>query len=362
MSHLSHQIQFFLGTNSPEGFVSLYHQWANQEQTLAFYVLKGGPGCGKSTLMRQTAKQLEAAGVLVEYILCSGDPDSLDGIAVPQKRAALMDGTAPHRIDPAYPGVTGHYVDLSTGYDRAGLFAQRDSILAAAQAYRACYPKAYDCFAEGERIRQHSHSIFHTQNARRRAEQKAMEILDQEIPHHGTQSGKRSQRFLGALTYQGKILLEETAAALCSRIFAIKDSCGLSSILLQHLEQGFLSRGCDVLSCPSPEQPGKLEHILIPSLSLALITNPSHGSASVCTTVETKDFAESSVWQENESLLNAAHHMAEREYQKGIRFLKDAKEKHDALEAMYYPFMDFSQNQARAEQIASEILALPDLN
>ena len=359
MKRKAPQIQFFLGTNSPKGFVSLYHQWANQDHALAFYVLKGGPGCGKSTLMRRVAQNVEAAGFPVEYILCAGDPDSLDGIAIPKKRAALVDGTAPHSMDPAYPGVTGHYVDLSHGYDRPGLFAQRESIIAAAQAYRACYPKAYDCFAEAERIRQHSQQIVRTHQTLEAAKACADALLDREVKKPQDRQGRRHLRFLSALTCQGRIILTETAAALCPRIYAIQDHCGLSHILLQHLETGFLDRGHDVLSCPSPEHPDQLDHLLVPSLSLAFLTNPDPCSVPF-RILQTEDWIEASVWSENRSFLDASRQSAEAQNQKGLRFLTEAKEKHDHLEALYQPYMDFSQNQDRAEQIAAEILALPD--
>lgn len=89
------QIQFFLGANAAGGFVSLYDRWVDQRKLQAFYCLKGGAGCGKSTLMTQVAQAALAAGYGVEYILCSGDPDSLDGIYIPGKGAAVVDGTSP---------------------------------------------------------------------------------------------------------------------------------------------------------------------------------------------------------------------------------------------------------------------------
>ena len=93
-------IQYFLGANSPTGFYSLYDQLLPPEQVSAIYILKGGPGCGKSTLMRRVAALAQEAGEPVECILCSGDPDSLDAILLPGKKAALVDGTAPHGTAP----------------------------------------------------------------------------------------------------------------------------------------------------------------------------------------------------------------------------------------------------------------------
>ena len=46
------KVCFYLGANSPTGFYSLYDQLLEPEQAETIYILKGGPGCGKSSLMR----------------------------------------------------------------------------------------------------------------------------------------------------------------------------------------------------------------------------------------------------------------------------------------------------------------------
>ena len=101
------QVRYFLGANSPAGFYSLYDQLIDPAEADAVFILKGGPGCGKSTLMKRVAAAAEERGLQVEYIRCSGDPDSLDGVVIPQlnsldaillpeKKTAIVDGTAPH--------------------------------------------------------------------------------------------------------------------------------------------------------------------------------------------------------------------------------------------------------------------------
>ena len=102
-------IQYFLGANSPRGFYSLYDQLIPIEDACSVYILKGGPGCGKSTLMNRVARVAEEANLPVEYILCSGDPDSLDAIVLPTLKIALVDGTAPHAAAPL-----GHLVAASS--------------------------------------------------------------------------------------------------------------------------------------------------------------------------------------------------------------------------------------------------------
>ena len=89
-----------MGANSPNGFYSLYDQLLDPGEAEELLILKGGAGCGKSTLMRDVAARAEAQGIPVEYIGCSGDPDSLDAILLPDRRAAIVDGTAPHDTAP----------------------------------------------------------------------------------------------------------------------------------------------------------------------------------------------------------------------------------------------------------------------
>ncbi len=91
---------FFLGANSGEGFQNLFSQITDLEDTYDLMVLKGGPGVGKNTFMREIGRAMEAAGTPVEYLWCSGDPDSLDGVVLPDLRCAVVDGTSPHGTAP----------------------------------------------------------------------------------------------------------------------------------------------------------------------------------------------------------------------------------------------------------------------
>ncbi len=93
-----HKVCYFLGANSPNGFYSLYDQLIDPGLAEDIFILKGGPGCGKSSLMRTVGKAMEDKGLYVEYIQCSGDPDSLDGIVIPALKTAIVDGTAPHVV------------------------------------------------------------------------------------------------------------------------------------------------------------------------------------------------------------------------------------------------------------------------
>ena len=358
MTNTSHRIQFFLGANSAEGFASLCDQWIDQEDAQAFYLLKGGAGCGKSTLMGRVAQKMEESGYSVEYIHCSGDPDSLDGIYIPGKGVAIADGTSPHRMDPAFPGATGHYVDLGAGYDRNGLFFMRKEIIQGVKAYQACYPAAYRCIRGAEESRRRGRQPLHTEETLEKTEKRAEGILARELKTRKEGPGRRIRRFLSGSTCQGRILWKNTVLALCERGYEIRDDCGLAGMLLSRLEKGFLEAGYDVISCPSPEQPRRLEHLLIPERSLAFLTGPAEMEG--FRTIRTESLVEKSAWQEGKSFLRLSNRVAEELLEEGMDHLAQAKHLHDQLEVMYRPHMDFSVPEQQTKQIIAEILKLPD--
>ncbi|MBQ2178029.1 MAG: hypothetical protein II451_02765, partial [Oscillospiraceae bacterium] len=139
MKDLAH---IFLGANSSEGFYSLYDQLltARLDDLL---ILKGGPGCGKSSFMRRVAEALAEAGEEAVFIHCSGDPASLDGVIFPALRTALVDGTSPHILEPVYAVACERYVDLTRFYDVEGVKTRREEIILGTDTYRAAYRDAY---------------------------------------------------------------------------------------------------------------------------------------------------------------------------------------------------------------------------
>ncbi len=104
---------YFPGANTGKGFFSRFSgivpRWERAHYT---YVLKGGPGVGKNTLMKKVAKCATEKGYEVEEFHCASDPSSLDAVRVAEKGIVLLDGTAPHSIDPVLPGICDEVIDL----------------------------------------------------------------------------------------------------------------------------------------------------------------------------------------------------------------------------------------------------------
>lgn len=89
-------LRFFMGANTPQGFVSRFDQLGDAADGWRKFVIKGGPGTGKSSLMKRLAAELEPYCGELELIHCSSDVHSIDAVVVPSIKASIADGTAPH--------------------------------------------------------------------------------------------------------------------------------------------------------------------------------------------------------------------------------------------------------------------------
>lgn len=115
------ETRYFLSAMTGAGYYALHRQFLRPPERY-FCILKGGPGCGKSTFLRRVGDAGRDAGLSVVWLHCAGDPASLDGVYFPQKHAGFFDGTAPHTVEPPS---SARAVNISTS---ARFAARRRSI------------------------------------------------------------------------------------------------------------------------------------------------------------------------------------------------------------------------------------------
>ena len=122
-------IDFFLGATTPAGFKG-YFEPLRHEPGMQMYLIKSGPGCGKSTLMKRLARAAEQRGELTQRIHCASDPDSLDGVILPGQHRAIVDATAPQVVEPDAPGADEVVVSLYHTIDAEKLHQCTDEVKA----------------------------------------------------------------------------------------------------------------------------------------------------------------------------------------------------------------------------------------
>ena len=73
---------FFAAANTGDGFKSFFEKTFFSPTIERRYIIKGGPGTGKSSFLKRIALHAEDKGNDVEYYYCSSDTRSLDGIVL----------------------------------------------------------------------------------------------------------------------------------------------------------------------------------------------------------------------------------------------------------------------------------------
>lgn len=350
------QIQYFLGANSPVGFYSLYDQLIDRETARGLYILKGGAGCGKSSFMRRVARHAEAAGYRVEYILCSGDPESLDAVVFPELKTALVDGTAPHVIEPKYPGVVERYLNLGKYYDSEGLQEVRAAVIDETKGYQKHYKRCYRCLSAAAELESDNRELLLTRETEARLVKRARGILSRELKGNGG-GGEVTQRFLGAVSCAGQTVLWDTVEAQCKRVYALEDSFGLAHTMLAPVLAAAATRDFMVIACPDPMAPDRLAHLLIPELELAFVSStPERPYPGRPYRRIRLDAMAEETYRRFRSRVRFARKVSAALKEEAIASLGQAKARHDALEALYNPYVDFDGVYDLADGLAAQIV------
>lgn len=329
---------YFLGVCTPSGFVSHYDTLLTEVKNLA--VIKGGPGCGKSTFMKAIARAALARGHEVSYILCSSDPDSLDAVVLPELSLAFADGTAPHVLEPSLCGGGMNYLNFGEFYDSEAMRTNEEEIRLMQEENAAQYPHVTACLAAADRLLGSVRAETDTPTVREELAAIA-ECLNLSNLQAVSDRSRTTCRFLSALTPKGAHFCTRTPEAVARRVYVLRDSYGLSPLLLPLVLQRAQELGHDCIVCHSPMRPnGAPTHLLIPTAQVAIVSeNRSflYDGGCFCR-IDLDSTLSPKMRKELEFPLKTA---TELQYQ-SVRYLRKAKQLHDRIEQLCRPFVDFA--------------------
>lgn len=346
---LEHPMHFFLGANSPAGFVSFYDEMTNQAENGRLFVVKGGPGTGKSTLMHRTAAALSQKEKNFEYIHCSSDPDSLDAVIFPKSGIMMADATPPHVIEPRYPGACETVVNLCACWDEEHLQSRRPEILALCKQNALCHQQCVRFLSAAQSLLADNRSTAINCLDTRKVAKTAVGIVARECRRRKRGSSVEKKRLLSAITPKGNLGFPETVAAMCPRMYLIKDPYGAaSSLLLAAIRSQLMEYGLTIYTCFCPLSPHqKIDHILVPELGLAFVTAgkafPVEQLPEPYRVISFTRFTDMEQLAARKQRLRFNRRAAEELLDAAVRTLRRAKSLHDLIEKEYGAAMDYSQ-------------------
>ncbi len=149
---------YYAGGNTAKGFYSYFDSVLQNLDRL--FILKGGPGTGKSSLMKKIGEDMVERGYDIQLIHCASDNDSVDGLIITNLKVGIVDGTAPHVIEPKIPGAIGNYINLGSAWDSVQLASSKDEIKKINDKISDAYQMAYYTFDQALRIHDEWEKIY----------------------------------------------------------------------------------------------------------------------------------------------------------------------------------------------------------
>lgn len=267
----------FPGNNTSIGFYSYYQYILPQTDANHIFCLKGGPGVGKSTFMMNIGDIMQNEGLNVDYLHCSSAPESLDGILIPEINIALIDGTSPHVIDPINPGAVDEIINLGEYWNSDGIKKNKDNIIKINAKVGRAFKRAYKYLTAARSITDNIVELYTLASSKAGQNIHAEKIIDEEMSEYSanTEPGRIKKQFASAITPSGLIHFTETLFDNTYKMFFIMNNWGVGvTELLRRISEEAATRGLDTEEYYSPMYPEtKIEHVLIPELKLAFISD-----------------------------------------------------------------------------------------
>jgi Cdc6-like AAA superfamily ATPase len=354
-------INYFACANSALGFASFFED--NLKELDKLYILKGGPGTGKSTLMKAIGKEWYRRGFDVEYIHCASDNNSIDGVIIPLLGIGVVDGTTPHIIEPRAPGAIEEYVNLGEAWDSKKLAVHRDEILDIKNKISSCYLNAYKQFKESLKIHDEWEKIYLDNTDFNKLNEITNAIIDDFFENKHTD--KRSivkNRFLGGPTPKGPVDFVLDLTKDVGKRYFIKGRPGSGkSTLLKKVASEAEERGFDVEIYHCGFEPKSLDMVIIRELDIAIFdSNAPHEYFPTRESDEIIDVYYLAIKPETDEKYKTQLDSIVSCYNfavgNGINHLANAKQFHDDLESYYIAAMDFNV----VDKISLDLIAKMD--
>ena len=260
---------FFLGSSCPSGFRTDFSKIINKPGYYT-YILKGGPGTGKSTLMKKIAS---GCGEECDLYYCSSDIRSLDAIVLNDRKIIVIDGTAPHTFDPSLPGISQEIVNLGQFWNKEKMLPHKDAIRFCFSENAAYHKRARRYISALSSLTEGMYSLGKTALNKDKLKVHAEKILA------GLSFEKRDNTFaetefrqLSAFTSYGYITRElpedYSVCLLKDDLFAASD------LLLKIISEKVAESGYSVYisRCCAFDTP-VYEHLIIPELKTAFMSS-----------------------------------------------------------------------------------------
>lgn len=342
---LDFEKSFFASSNSSKGFKNDYPACFGRDSGIQrLYVIKGGPGTGKSHFLRTVGRYAERVGYQTTYYYCSSDPASLDGLRIEGEGKICMgflDGTAPHVWEPAAPGVREEIVNLGIFWNGESLRAQSAEIEHLSRKKSECYQRAYRYLSACGELISAVESLVSPCIKRDRLHALAKRLLKLQSMGQDFQRIPAHVRCVGMTGCQYLRTYESMASHVGGEIIAVDECYGLGYALTAELLEISGQKKLNVMVSEHPIHTHRIDGLFYPDTGLCVLVMADEAVTAPHRQINLRRYLDHGAFR---SLRGEVRHdlkLAEELKQGACRSLANAGEFHFALEKIYASAMDF---------------------
>lgn len=337
--------RMFPGGNTSKGFFSYFDYIIDRKEANKIILLKGGPGTGKSSMMRKIGVYMQEKGYDVEYHHCASDRESIDSIMIPKLKIAVFDGTAPHVMDPKYPGAIDMIINLGEYWNAKGLVKNREEIIKVIDRNSKYYKSAYKYFRAARLIQEDT--IWKMEEALDfgRLNVIVYDLINEILIDSPVveKAGKERHLFGSAYTPTGWAEHTDTLLRDIEKTYYIKGKIGTGkTTLMKKVYQEATQRGFDVEIFHTPLIPEKIETIIIKDLSIALSIMDAAKDNNY-KVIDLDEYINKEIYNNYKDSIEDNNKVYENLISIAIEKLAGAKKNHDLMEAQYIPNMNYDE-------------------
>lgn len=343
---------YFLGGNTPAGFRSAFDDVIGDTDYYT-YIIKGGPGTGKSSLMKKILAAFPDEDR--ELYICSSDPDSADAAVLKEHKVIIVDGTAPHVYDPEYPGAVQEIVNLGDCWDGEKLRSEKDGVIAATKGYKQFHARCRRCLAAAASVIGDTAQIAGAALNFGKLDGFISRLSAKLLPQKPVGEGRTVLRRISAVTPKGCMTLipeNDTVYLLNDSYYAGTD------YFLRSFAENAVRKGLTAeISVSALHEDEFFEHMRIPELNLSFISSNPVCSISLEEKIPVNfmRFYIKEVLSSKKARLKFNAAAASELTEEAVKALTSAKAAHDRLEEFYIDAVDFDKAEKICEKLIAEI-------